>query len=214
MVKRTFLLILIVVAAMGCAAPLVSLDEGTREYVATDYPNVFKLWTRTEDLVLFEELERALTVSATFETWDFRWAYVIRYAKDYRLTVPQRQQLLKERLSETRENHEFFVALYGANNKHNDLTHEDSAWIVRLIDSTGNETAPTKIDKIKKPNTLERRYYPFNTVWRKAFRVRFSRRNKQGHLTVSPDAEWVGLRFAGAMGNTDLIWRLKFPEEA
>ena len=138
---------------------------------------------------------------------------MIRFAKDYRLTVPQRQLRLKEKLAEISKNHEFFVALYGSNQKYNDLTRTDSAWIVRLIDSTGNETAPSQIERIKKPNTLQRRYYPYNTVWRRSFRIRFPRKNRKKQSTISPDAKWVGLRFAGAMGNTDLIWEITAPTD-
>ena len=36
---------------------------------------------------------------------------------------------------------------------------------VRLIDSTGAETAPQDIQAIAKPNVLERTYYPYNTVF-------------------------------------------------
>ncbi len=204
-------LALLAVTCSACSTSAVSLQEGPREYVATDYHSVLKRWTREESLILFDELERALTVAATFETWDFRWAYVIRYATDYRLTIPQRQRLLGQRLNETRQHHQFFIALYGANQKQNDLTKADSPWIVRLIDATGNETAPTQIEAIKKPTTLERRYYPYNTVWRKAFRIRFPAQGKDGRPTLSPNASWVGLRFAGAWGNTDLIWQLEPP---
>lgn len=201
-------------AVLGaCAAPTVNLQEGPREYVATDYDSVLKQWTREESLILFDELERALTVAATFESWDFRWAYSIRYANDYRLTIPQRQRLLSKSLNETRKHHHFFVALYGAKQKFNDLTKPDSAWIVRLIDATGNETAPTQIESIRKPNILEQRYFPYNSVWRKAFRVRFPVASS-GRQTVSPSAEWFGLRFAGAWGNFDLIWQLREPAEA
>jgi hypothetical protein len=204
-------LMLLLVVAGACSPPAVSLQEGPREYVATDYEGVLKRWTREESLILFDELERALTVAATFETWDFRWAYVIRYATDYRLTIPQRQRLLGQRLNETRKDHQFFIALYGANQKQNDLTKADSPWIVRLIDATGNETAPIQVEAIKKPTALERRYYPYNSVWRKAFRIRFPAQGKDGRPTLSPNATWVGLRFAGAWGNTDLIWQLETP---
>ncbi len=206
-------LALLAMVASACSPPAVSLQEGPREYVATDYDSVLKRWTREESLILVDELERALTVAATFETWDFRWAYVIRYATDYRLTIPQRQRLLGERLNETRKDHQFFIALYGANQKQNDLTRTDSPWIVRLIDATGNETAPIQVEAIKKPNALERRYYPYNSVWRKAFRIRFPAQGQDGRPTLSPNASWVGLRFAGAWGNTDLIWQLKPPSD-
>jgi hypothetical protein len=79
---------------------------------------------------------------------------------------------------------------------------------VRLIDATGNETAPTQIELIKKPNILERRYYPYNSVWRKAFRIRFPTTSGNGRQTISSNADWVGLRFAGAWGNMDLVWEL------
>jgi hypothetical protein len=205
---------LLLAGVAACAPPAVSLQEGPREYVATDYESVLQRWTRESSLILFDELERALTVNATFETWDFRWAYVVRYARDYRLTIPQRQRLLTEHLNEARKTHQFFIALYGANQKQNDLTKTDSAWIVRLIDATGNETAPSQIDYVRKPNTLERRYYPYNSVWRKAFRIRFPTRSSDGRPTIAPKAEWVGLRFAGAWGNTDLIWELEGGERA
>ena len=83
------------------------------------------------------ELETYLTASATFESWDFRWAYVVRYVEDYRLTIDQRTKLLEKALDETRIRHEFFVALYGGERRYNDITKPESAWIVRLVDNTG-----------------------------------------------------------------------------
>lgn len=204
---------LLAALALGCAAPQVSLRDGPREYVAPDYDAVLRRWTRTESLLLFSELDNALTVSATFESWDFRWAYVIRYAHDYRLTLPQRQRMLGKALEETRTHHEFFVALYGGDRRENDLTRPQSAWIVRLIDSTGNETAPEQIVRLRKPSMLERRYYPYNTVWRQAFRIRFPIQSSGGD-TLSGKAEWVGLRFAGAKGNIDLTWTLGAEDES
>lgn len=192
----------------GCATTTVSLAEGPREYVATDYDSVLDRWTRTERLFALSELETYLTATATFESWDFRWAYVIRYVEDYRLTIDQRKKLLEKALDETRTKHEFFVATYGSERRYNDLTKADSAWIVRLIDDTGNETAPQEIVAIKKPNALERSYFPYNTTFRQAFHIRFPRTAGDGRPTISPQAKWFGLRFAGAQGNSELVWRV------
>jgi hypothetical protein len=207
-----FGLSLLLVASLGlggCATQTVSLHEGPREYVATDYESVLRKWTRTEHLIALSELENFLTASATFESWDFRWAYVVRYVQDYRLTIDQRKKLLEKTLEETRQRHQFFVALYGGERKYNDLTKPESAWIVRLIDDTGNETAPEEIISISRPNALERTYYPYNSVWRMAFRIRFPRVKPDGRPTISPRATWFGIRFAGAQGNTELIWQLE-----
>lgn len=194
-------------ASVGCATPVVNLGEGPREYVATDYESVLRKWTRTEHLIALSELDNYLTATATFESWDFRWAYVVRYVQDYRLTIDQRKKLLERTLEETRQRHQFFVAIYGGDRKYNDLTKADSAWIVRLIDDTGSETAPEEIVAIKKPNALERTYFPYNTVFRLAFRIRFPRATPDGKPTISPSAKWFGLRFAGAQGNSELIWQ-------
>ncbi len=199
----------------GCAVPKVSLADGPREYVATDYENVLRKWTRTEQLVGVSELESFLTVTATFESWDFRWAYVVRYVEDYRLTIEQRKKLLEQAGEDAKTHYQFFVTLYGGSRRHNDLSRADSAWIVRLIDDRGNETAPDEITAVERPNAVERTYYPFNPAWRRAFRIRFPRELEGGRPTVAPDARRVGLRFAGAQGNVDLVWRLEpnLPEQ-
>ena len=202
------LLLVAALSVVGCATQTVNIHEGPREYVATDYETVLRAWTRTEQLVAFSELDNFLTATATYESWDFRWAYVVRYVQDYRLTIEQRKKLLESTLEETRLRHQFFVAIYGGERRYNDLTRPDSAWIVRLIDDTGNETAPQEITAIKRPNALERNYFPYNTVFRQAFRIRFPRASGDGRPTISAQAKWFGLRFAGAQGNNELIWKI------
>jgi hypothetical protein len=192
----------------GCASPGVTLVEGPREYVPTDYDAVLDRWTRTERMFSLPELETYLTATATFESYDFRWAYVVRYVQDYRLTIDQRRKLMEKALDETRRQHQFFVALYGGDRRYNDLTKPNSAWIVRLIDDTGNETAPQEIVAIRKPNAIERNYFPYNTQFRQAFRIRFPRTTPEGKPTISPAAKWFGLRFAGAQRNSELVWKL------
>lgn len=199
---------LLAAASAACAPTTVSMREGPREYVATDYEDVRDRWTRQEDLITLSQLDNLLQATATFESWDFRWAYVIRFVEDYRLTLEQRRKLLDKTLDETKTGHHFFVAITGGERRFNDLTKPNSAWIVRLIDSTGNETAPEEIIAIKRPNAIEQTYYPYVTVFHLAFRIRFPRFLADGRPTISPKAEWVGLRFAGAQGNSELIWVL------
>lgn len=193
---------------VGCRKEQVSLAKGPREYTDTDYPQVLKRWTRTEDLISVSELDNLLTVTATYESWDFRWAYVVKYASDYRLTVEQRRALLEKTLAESQETHRFYVALYGTKVRWADLTRAQSAWIVRLIDDEGNETAPSSIELVSRPGPLEIRYFPYTTVWRNVFRIQFPTTTADGRATLSPSAKWFGLRFAGAEGNEELRWEI------
>ena len=205
----TVLMCAFALTTAGCAETRVSLAAGPREYVPSDYQQVLKVWTREESLFVFSEFEHKLTATATFESWDFRWAYVVRYADDYRLTVEQRHDLLERTLRETADTHEFYVALYGTTWRETDLSKPQSAWIVRLIDDQGNETAPAKIEAIVKPSALDQRYFPYTTVWRRAFRIRFPRFTGDGRPTIASTARWFGLRFAGAEGNGELRWKVQ-----
>lgn len=198
---------------LGCAQQTVRLSEGPREYAPTDYDTVLEYWTRSDDLVVMSELDNVLTVTATYESWDFRWAYVVRYADDYRLTVDQRRALLERSLSETRNSHTFYIALYAQRHKWSDLKADNPAWIVRLIDDQGSETAPLEIEPIKKPGAIERTYFPYTTPWRSAYRIRFPRTRSDGHPTIAGNARWFGLRFAGAQGNQALVWELAESQE-
>ncbi len=199
---------LLLAFAGGCSEPKVSLNKGAREYTDSDYQQVLERWTRTKSLVAISELDNLLTVTSTFESWDFRWAYVVKYANDYRLTVEQRRTLLERTLAETQDSHRFYVTLYGTKVRWTDLTKPQTAWIVRLIDEEGNETAPTSIELIARPGPLEIRYFPYTTVFRHVFRIKFPTTTPDGRPTIAPEARWFGLRFAGAEGNEELRWEL------
>ena len=202
-------LALALLLSVGCAQQSVRLEEGPREYVATDYETVLRVWTRHKQLLKVSELDNVLTVTATYESWDFRWAYVVRYGEDYRLSIEQRRALLERSLGETRELHQFYVALYAQKYKWNDLTVKEPAWIVRLVDDEGTETPPTEIEVIKKPSAIELTYFPYTTPWRSAFRLKFPIVRPDGRPTISPQARWFGLRFAGAQGNDQLVWEIE-----
>jgi hypothetical protein len=199
---------LLLLLTSACRAPAVGLGEGPREYVASDYDSVLKMWTRSEQLTNVNVMDNVLTVTSTYESWDFRWAYVVRYAEDYRLTIDQRHSLLERSLAETHDAHEFYVALYAEKYKWNDLTTSEPAWIVRLLDDEGTETAPSEIQTIRRPGAIELTYFPYTTPWRSAFRVRFPKVRADGRPTISPAARWFGLRFAGAQGNQELVWEI------
>lgn len=196
-------------ALLGCTTPTVQMAPGPREYVASDYDSVLSRWTRSESLISMSDLDNFLSATATYESWDFRWAFVVRYAEDYRLTVDQQHALLESSLAETKEYHQFYVALYAQRRPWGDLTAENPAWIVRLIDDLGSETAPNEIKRIKKPSPIELTYFPYTTPWRSTYRIRFPVLTLDGRRTISDRARWLGLRFAGAQGNQQLLWAIE-----
>jgi len=201
--------LVLVAAACSSGPKRVSLREGPREYVAADYEAILKRWTRAERLYSFQGIDDVLSVDATFEAWDFRWAYVIRYAEDYRLTIEQRRDLLGNALQDARRYHQFYVALYGNRPNEADLTKSNPSWVVRLLDDKGHVTAPEEILAVKKadknPGVLEKTYFPYTNIWRQAFRVRFPTHTPAGPA-IDPESATVTLRFSGPLGNLELQW--------
>lgn len=194
--------------ALGCTPAAVRLAEGPRDYVPADYEAVLSRWTRGHELILLNQLDNVLAADATFESWDFRWAFAVRYADDYRLTVDQRAAMLGQLLAETRRRHTFYVAFYADRYKWGQLDERVPAWTIRLIDSTGSEAAPEWLEEIDRPGAVDIVYFPYTTPWRRVFRVAFPVTAPSGKPVIAPDAEWVGLRFAGAQGNELLRWEL------
>jgi hypothetical protein len=196
-------------AGASCGARPISLQESTRAFTASDYETVYRRWTRSADEFALGRLSEILHVTATFEGWEFRWAYVVRYAADHALTTEERTRLLAASLADARERHRFFVTLAGPGWRESDLTGPLSDWRVLLVDSTGRQTEPVEISRLARPSAEQRAYFPSISRQRHTFRIAFPTRLPDGTPTIAPDSEYVLLRFAGAAGTVDLKWELE-----
>lgn len=210
--RLTFTLILLCFLgfAAGCAkTSAVSLAEGARDYDAADYKPALSKWTRKTELLSVDEMDNVLSVTSTFESWDFRWAYTERYARDYRMSDPKKESFRRRSLEESQKYHQFYVALYAQEPKWADLEADEPAWIVRLVDSSGTESDPIKLDKVRRPTARELTYYPYTNAFRTVYRLSFPRATESGTPTIAKDAKWFALRFAGAQGQADVTWNVE-----
>jgi hypothetical protein len=201
-----------VAALSACATPPVSLRQGPRAYTAESYEGVLQRWTREGHQYQLQGLDDRIAVTATYESWDFRWAYVVRYAQDFRLNTQERQELLQHTLESAQREHEFYVALYTQSRRWGELTRPTSAWRVLLVNDRREEVAPVAIEAITRPGAVERTYFPYTTVWRQAFRIRFPKylRSASGSEVeiIDERVRAFSLRFSGPLGTTDLVWHV------
>jgi len=194
--------------SQGCAPLSVSLRPGTRTYTPSDYTRIFESWTRSARVTSLDELDTMLAVTATLEAWDFRSAYIAKFASDYRLTPEQRREMLDKALSESQSGHRFYVALAARTARSADLTRADATWVARLIDDQGHETAPSSIERVTRPGPIETMYFPYTSPWRSVFRITFPITSVDGRPAIAANSRWVSLRFAGVEGSGDLRWAL------
>ena len=208
---RTFLLVIATGALLGfagCGPGRVAMRESTRAFTASDYGGVYDRWTRNADDFDFGHLGEVLHVTATFESWEFRWAYVVRYAADHSLTTDERTRTLEQSLADSRERHRFLVTVGVPIFREGDLTGSYSDVRVVLVDPDGRQTTPAEILRVTRPSTDQRIYFPSINRQRHTFRIAFPALANDGTPTIPANASQITLRFASALGIVDLHWEL------
>ena len=197
-----------IVASSGCKPQAITMEPGPRTFTPESSTRVWQAWTREEESFAWKELSHEIFVSATFESWEFRWAYVVRYAYDYSLSPEARDEMLDASLASSRQEHRFFVTLAGLDFRESNLANRTSAWRVLLIDPEGNQTIPVLMERVRRPTAVDRVYFPQVNSFRQTFRLTFPAVDEQGRRTIPDGAPYVVLRFTGARGRADLKWNL------
>lgn len=192
-----------VVACQSDKAARVDFSETPRNYISNDYTEVYQRWTR-HDFVM-HDVEKAMEVWATFKSWDFREAYIERYASIYSLSEAERGKLRAGQKDALHRAFEFHITSQSANYKWNDLEKASSPWVVTLLDALGHElqAQPIKVEKL--PEAYELEFFPAKTPFSKTYNVRFE---------APPSSDFVGiksgaiiLRIASPLGRIELTWR-------
>jgi hypothetical protein len=196
----------VALGAIGCGSVQLALRPEPRSFTARDYEDVYDDWTRDADTFDFGQFSDVLDVTATFQSWEQRWAYVVRYSEDYGLDTDARAEMLRATLEDAEQNHRFFVTFISTDWRSSDLTSERTSWRVLLVDEDGRETVPVEIEKIDRPDPATQAYFPSVSPLRYAFRIVFPAVTADGRRTIAPDARFVVLRFTGAEGQVDLRW--------
>jgi len=184
------------------------MTPGSRTFTPESYPSVWEAWTREAEVFSWKELAHEIHVTATFESWEFRWAYVFRYAYDYSLAPKVRDAMLDASLASSRQEHRFFVTLVGMDFKEANLAGKTSAWRVLLIDPQGHQTVPALMEHVRRPTAVDKVYFPQVSPYRQTFRITFPAVDSDGRKTIPDGAPFVILRFTGARGRADLRWNL------
>ncbi|MBN8611064.1 MAG: hypothetical protein J0L92_10795 [Deltaproteobacteria bacterium] len=195
-------------ALVACGSPRLSLRPTEHTFTASDYGSALDRWTRSADDFDFGRLTEVLHVTATFESHEMRWAYVVRYAADHSMTTEEREHLLERSLGDAQTRHRFFVTVGAPIFREGDLTGEQSDWRVLLVDDNGHQTEPVELLRIPRPSRDMRAYFPAIHRQRHVFRIAFPVVDDEGAATIEPGSHRVTLRFAGASGTVNLEWDL------
>jgi hypothetical protein len=202
----------LVAFVVACKTTVLSLKPRSLSFTPDDYADVYERWTREARPFDFGQLRSVLNVTATLESREFRWAYVVRYADDFNLATDARNAMLAASLADAAQHHRFYVTLGGGPPREYDLTDDEgAAWRVLLMDDRGRQVRPIEIESLGTAGPAERAYFPSTSPFRRAYRIVFPAQHEDGQPTVPDEALFAVLRFTGPAGHVDLKWDFAAP---
>lgn len=151
----------------------------------------------TKRLVVYRGFATALDARVTWLSEDMRDA--IAAHRDFLLRPPPDDQAaFRERLfADGREFVEFIVMIDSAMARGDRLGDTDDGWRVALT-ADDAPLALVQIERVRKPNPLQRVLYPDMNLWSDPYAVRFRRGEATSRRLV--------LGFSSGYGNGDLVW--------
>jgi hypothetical protein len=199
--------------AIGCATsrpPTVDFSEANKTYRSEDYKAVFEAWTRHAKMVK-NDIGTVMEIWATLKSWDFRQAYLAKYAKVYDLADGERDQLAKSQKETARAIYEIHFVAQSTNDRWNDFDRKTSPWRITLLDGTGAELAPASIKVEKLPEVYEGEFFPTRTLFSRTYTLKFVSPEGSGESFTGSASGRMILRIASPIGKVEVVWEAKNP---
>jgi len=200
-----------VMALAGCGggSPVVSLKPPEKRARADDYDDQLQRWTRNEKIINLERLDTPLRVFATFFAPEFADAHVARLEDLFKISGRERDEKLRGFAKAFKEHFTFVVFAATTDRKWNDLHKKNSVWRLALVNDMQQQVAPSDVKRELTITETTRSLYPHVEPFYQMYTMRFPRVQEDGRPLVSSSTRALTLRFAGPLGKTELVWRLR-----
>ncbi len=191
----------------GCqTAPLKGVLHGpARDLRPKDYPKVLATWTKSAKI--YHDLDTKMFITGTFHSPEFRRVFALAFPDIYGHGGNVTRRELVDLTDDIEQYLNFFVAVYTADRKWNDLSKPDSIWRLSLVGSKGVSVSPSEIVQVKIDANLHA-VYPYIDRFDKAYLVRFKLADPMNRLVIEPTSDSFKLRIVSALGRADLQWKL------
>lgn len=155
---------------------------------------------------LTNDWDTALDGDAVLLTPEYRAAFVGKMAAMRNLPRADRDKLAADQAADAEAFVEVLVMLQTSRWDWNDLATSNSVWTITFLDDQGRSVqskARIPVEwKVDELTALVPEVTPFTRAWR----VRFPRTFADGTDLLRRDATWLGMKFAGPLGEAFFRW--------
>ena len=204
-----WLILSLALAGCGGGTPTVSLKPPAKHLRADDYDGQLSRWTRNEKIINLVRLDTPLRVHATLFSPEFVDAYVARHEDLFKISGRERDAMLRGYAQAFKEYFTLVVFAATTDRKWNDLHKKDSVWRVALVNDMRQQVAPIMVKRHLTITETTRVLFPQVEPFYQMYTLRFPRLQEDGRPLVSAGTRSLTLRFAGPLGKTELVWRLR-----
>ncbi len=194
----------------GCRgfATMVRFQKSSDPYKGSDYKVALTNWNREARIYRGFDLE--LIAAATFKSSRFINAYAAEYARAYKLTEAEKNQLIKDQKEAADSYNDFILAAYVPNKKWNDFSEKNSIWKIYLTSDGRKLVKPAEIRKIKKIDAVTSHFFPYITPWKSIYLVRFPVKFPGTSKTVIDDSTTcIKLMITSVVGSAEMEWVIR-----
>lgn len=196
-------------SAAGCLPGPVNLPGVGGD----EYARQLDRWTRSEEV--YRRFEAKIFVTATYHAPDFRAAYVRK--RTAILGLPQRDavQLEAEQRHQAESFHEFFVFIYTADRRWNDLDKKSSIWRVTLQNDRQEQVEAEQVIRVNPRNAEVTAFYPYLNSFGQGYLIRFPRTSLELNSPIIDDSvHTFKLMVSSSVAVAELSWELEAPRNA
>lgn len=203
----TYLVMVGILMISGCSGVINQETAGQAPVSGTEmnYRDVMEAWT--QEGRIYDGLLTKLLSKVTFKSDVFREAYVEEYARIYSVAGAEHDKLLLDERKEAAAYHDFVIAAYVPEKKWDDFSKETSMWKIYLTRDNVEQIRPLKISKLKRNDPIIDHFYPYMTVWKSIYQVRFPAFDPKADSQLMGDpTDALTLIMTSVIGSVEFKW--------
>ncbi len=182
---------------IGDPAPVLADHQAEQAYQAL----LARFTGRAE---IYRGFDTQLFAGATYQSWAFREARVMRQAAFRSMTADEIAALLVKEREDHQKHHEFILGTWVVEPRFDDFDQKNSVWRTALV-VDGGEVLPVDVKRISRVTHDVRAIYPYMGMFWVHYRVKFPTTRADGSPVIPPGTKTVKLTLASPLGKAEMI---------